>query len=198
MKILIAVGVVLVLIVAGYLLLTMGKVSESLSSQNAASNSIVRNPIAVVETNKGVFEFELYQNDAPNTVANFIKLTNQKFYDNLIFHRVVKDFVIQGGDPNGNGAGGPGYSFADELNPETKSYQEGYIKGVVAMANAGPNTNGSQWFVTLADLSQLPQNYSIFGRVIKGQEVIDAIGLVAVDSTDKPVSPVVIKKITIR
>ncbi|MEK7114824.1 MAG: peptidylprolyl isomerase [Patescibacteria group bacterium] len=181
MKILIAVGIILVLIVAGYLLFTMNNDS-----------------VAVVETSQGTFEIELYQNDAPNTVANFIKLTNQNFYDNLIFHRVVKGFVIQGGDPNSNGTGGPGYSFADELDPNTKSYQEGYVKGAVAMANSGPNTNGSQWFVTLADLPQLPKNYSIFGRVIKGQDAVDAIGLVAVDNTDKPVSSVVIKKITIR
>lgn len=198
MKILIAVGVILVLIVAGYLLLTMGKVSGSLSSGGIPAELLVKNPVAVVETNKGVFEFELYQNDAPNTVANFTKLANQKFYDNLIFHRVVKDFVIQGGDPNGNGTGGPGYAFADELNSNAKSYQEGYVKGAVAMANAGPNTNGSQWFVTLADLPQLPKNYSIFGRIISGQDVVGAIGLVAVDASDKPVSPVVIKKITIR
>lgn len=198
MKILIAVGVVLVLVVTGYLLLTMGKVSDILSLQSKSANSADRNPVAIIETNKGVFEFELYQNDTPNTVANFVKLANQKFYENLIFHRVVKDFVIQGGDPNSNGTGGPGYTFADELNPSAKSYQEGYVKGAVAMANAGPNTNGSQWFVTLADLTQLPKNYSIFGRVIKGQEVVDAIGLVVVDETDKPISPVVIKKITIR
>lgn len=198
MKILIAVGVVLVLIVAGYLLLTIGKVSDSLSSGGVPAELLGKNSVAAVETNKGSFEFELYQNDAPNTVANFVKLANQKFYDNLIFHRVVKGFVIQGGDSNGNGTGGPGYMFADELNPSAKSYQEGYVKGAVAMANAGPNTNGSQWFVTLTDLNQLPKNYSIFGRIIKGQDVVDAIGLVAVDASDKPVSPVVIKKITIR
>ena len=189
MKILIAVGIILILIVGGYLLLTMDKTSD---------NVISLNPIAVVETNKGNFEFELYQDDAPNTVANFIKLTNQKFYDNLIFHRVVSGFVIQGGDPNGNGTGGPGYSFADELNPSAKSYQEGYVKGAVAMANSGPNTNGSQWFVTLADLPQLPKNYSIFGRVVSGQDVVDAIGLVAVNESDSPISPVEIKRITIR
>ncbi len=198
MKILIAVGIILILIVTGYLLLTMEKVSSSLSSESIPAELLGKNPVAVVETNKGVFEFELYQNDAPNTVANFIKLANQKFYDNLTFHRVVKGFVIQGGDPNGNGTGGPGYAFADELNSSAKSYQEGYVKGSVAMANSGPNTNGSQWFITLADLLQLPKNYSIFGRVIKGQEVVDAIGLVAVDKIDKPISPIVIKKITIR
>lgn len=157
-----------------------------------------QNPHAMIVTSAGTFEVELYVIDAPNTVNNFITLAEKNFYSNLNFHRVVKGFVIQSGDPNGNGTGGPGYAFADELNPATKSYQEGYVKGALAMANSGPNTNGSQWFVTLADLSKLPKLYTIFGRVTRGQDVADAIGLVPVDERDMPVTPVIISSITIK
>lgn len=194
MKTLIVVAMLLVLIVIGYLLLTFNK--TPVASQEIAGKNQT-NPTALVETNLGSFVIELYQNDAPLTVNNFVKLVNQDFYSNLTFHRVVKNFVIQGGDPKGDGTGGPGYTFADELDSKTASYQAGYIKGIVAMANAGPNTNGSQWFVTLAD-APLPHNYTIFGKVVTGQEVVDKIGLVPVDSHDKPLSPVVIKKITIK
>jgi len=145
-----------------------------------------------IETNIGAIKFETYDADAPKTVQNFITLAKKGFYDNLTFHRVVKGFVIQGGDPLGNGTGGPGYTFEDELNPATESYKAGYKKGVVAMANSGPNTNGSQFFIMLAD-NPLPHNYTIFGKVISGQEVVDAIGRVAIGPGDKPLSPVIIK-----
>lgn len=150
----------------------------------------------ILDTNFGEIRFETYDADAPKTAANFIKLVLGGFYDGLIFHRVVKGFVIQGGDPKGDGTGGPGYAFEDELNPNTSSYQEGYKKGVVAMANAGPNTNGSQFFIMLADVP-LPHSYTIFGKVIKGQEVVDAIGVTPVLPGDRPVKPVIIKKILI-
>jgi cyclophilin family peptidyl-prolyl cis-trans isomerase len=104
--------------------------------------------------------------------------------------------MIQGGDPNGNGTGGPGYKFADELNPETESYKAGYKKGVVAMANAGPDTNGSQFFIMLENYP-LPNNYSIFGKVIEGQDVVDAIGETQTGANDKPVSPVIMEKVTV-
>jgi cyclophilin family peptidyl-prolyl cis-trans isomerase len=124
-------------------------------------------------------------------------LANKGFYNNLTFHRVIDGFMIQGGDPNGNGTGGPGYQFEDELNPQTESYKGEYVKGVVAMANAGPNTNGSQFFIMVADYP-LEHNYTIFGKVTKGQDVVDKIAKVAKDSNDKPLSPVIMKSVTVR
>ncbi len=152
--------------------------------------------IVTIETNKGTIKFETYDADAPNTVKNFMTLAGKGFYDSLIFHRVIKGFMIQGGDPQGTGFGGPGYKFADELNPATASYRAGYKKGVVAMANSGANTNGSQFFIMLEDTG-LDKNYTIFGHVIVGQDVVDAIGLVQTDSGDRPVTPVVMKKVTV-
>ena len=152
--------------------------------------------LVTVETNFGEIQFETYDADAPKTVQNFITLAQKGFYDNLIFHRIIKGFMIQGGDPQGTGTGGPGYQFEDELNPDTESYKAGYQKGVVAMANAGPNTNGSQFFIMLEE-NPLPHNYTIFGKVVKGREVVDKIGLVKTGAGDKPVSKVVMKKVTV-
>ena len=154
------------------------------------------NPVVVLETNFGTIKFETYPGDAPKTVENFITLAERGFYDGLTFHRVVPGFVIQGGDPNGNGTGGPGYWFEDELDPNTASFQEGYKKGVVAMANSGQNTNGSQFFIMLEDYP-LPNLYTIFGKVIEGQEVVDAIGRVPTDGNDQPLEPVVINRATV-
>jgi cyclophilin family peptidyl-prolyl cis-trans isomerase len=128
----------------------------------------LRNKKAVIETNKGTIEFEIYP-EASQAASNFIFLTNEGFYDNLTFHRVVPGFVIQGGDPLGNGTGGPGYRFNDE--PVKREYD----KGIVAMANSGPNTNGSQFFIMLEDNPDLPAKYTIFGKVTEGQEVVDQI-----------------------
>ncbi len=152
--------------------------------------------MVTVETNYGKIVFETYTSDAPKTVENFVTLAGKGFYDGLIFHRVIPGFMIQGGDPNGNGTGGPGYKFADELNPNTPSYKAGYKKGVVAMANAGPNTNGSQFFIMLADYP-LPNNYTIFGKVVSGQDVVDAIGQVQTGANDKPMKSVVMQKVTV-
>jgi cyclophilin family peptidyl-prolyl cis-trans isomerase len=164
--------------------------TETLNSNNMGTS-------ALLETNYGKFKIQFYPDDAPKTVENFIKLADQKFYDGLTFHRIIDGFMIQGGDPKGTGTGGPGYKFEDELNPATPSYQAGYQKGVVAMANAGPNTNGSQFFIMVANVP-LPNQYTIFGRVVEGQEVVDAIGKASTDSSDRPLQPVVIKKVTIR
>jgi cyclophilin family peptidyl-prolyl cis-trans isomerase len=153
-------------------------------------------PTVNIKTNLGEIKIQTYDADAPKTVKNFITLAEKGFYDNLTFHRVIKGFMIQGGDPNGDGTGGPGYQFEDELNPEAESYKTGYKKGVVAMANAGPNTNGSQFFIMLEDYP-LPHNYTIFGKVISGQAIVDAIGQVSVDASDKPLSPVVIESVTV-
>lgn len=128
------------------------------------------NKKAVIKTDKGEIDFEIYP-EATKAASNFVFLANDKFYDGLKFHRIVPGFVIQGGDPLGNGTGGPGYKFEDE--PVTKKY----LKGIVAMANAGPNTNGSQFFIMLEDNPNLPPNYTILGKVILGQEVVDKIAV---------------------
>jgi len=178
--------------------------SNSLISQNNNKMS----PIITLDTSLGEIQFETYANDAPNTVANFVKLAQAGYYDGLNFHRVINGFMIQGGDPNCSpesskatttgpcGTGGPGYQFADELNPATPSYQAGYKKGVIAMANAGPNTNGSQFFIMLEDNS-LPNDYTIFGKVVKGQEAVAKIGEVKTDENDRPTTPIIIKKVTV-
>lgn len=153
--------------------------------------------MVTLETNYGNITIELYRNDAPNTVENFTTLASKGFYNGLIFHRVIKGFMIQGGDPNGNGTGGPGYKFNDELNPATASYKAGYKKGVVAMANSGPNTNGSQFFIMHEDYP-LPNSYTIFGKVTSGQDVVDKIANVKTGANDKPVSPVTIKSVTLK
>ncbi len=126
-----------------------------------------------LETNKGSVEAELYSEDAPLAVNNFVNLARNGFYDGTPFHRVLPGFVIQGGDPTGTGRGGPGYSFEDE--PVTREYE----RGTLAMANAGPNTNGSQFFVVLADLGEkLPKNYTVFGKVTQGMDAVDEIAAV--------------------
>jgi peptidyl-prolyl cis-trans isomerase B (cyclophilin B) len=126
---------------------------------------------AKIVTNRGTIELELYPQHAPKTVNNFVFLAREGFYNGLIFHRVISDFMIQGGDPTGTGTGGPGYKFEDELkgNPLTHG------KGVISMANAGPNTNGSQFFITHLSQPHLNGRHTVFGKVVKGQDVIDAI-----------------------
>lgn len=181
---------------------------NNLTDPNNSQNNQTMSPIIKLETTLGEIQFETYPADAPKTVENFTKLTGEGYYDGLIFHRVIDGFMIQGGDPNCSpelskqpttgpcGTGGPGYQFEDELNPNTPSYQAGYQKGVVAMANAGPNTNGSQFFIMLQD-TPLPHDYTIFGKVISGQEVVDGIGQVEVDQNDKPLDTVRIIKATV-
>lgn len=148
---------------------------------------------AVFETSMGIFEIKLATDLAPNTCANFISLAEKGFYNGLIFHRVIDNFMIQGGDPNGNGTGGPGYKIKDEFS--SKLLHDG--EGVLSMANAGPNTGGSQFFITLRDCHWLDGKHAVFGKVTKGMEVVRKIGKVKTDSNDKPVNDVVIKKITI-
>lgn len=180
------------------------KIQETISLKEVTTTSTstvseIKNMkhLITIETNYGEIQFSTYDADAPKTVENFVALAEKGFYNNLIFHRVIKGFMIQGGDPNGTGMGGPGYQFADELNPATESYKNGYKKGVVAMANAGPNTNGSQFFIMLADYP-LPNNYTIFGKVIKGQEIVDMIGNVKTDANDKPLENVVMKSVSVK
>src|SRR3984893_4523728 len=157
------------------------------------------NGTAVIQTNKGTIKFELLEEDAPKTTENFRLLAEQGFYDGVIFHRVIKGFMIQGGDPTGTGRGGQsawGGRFADEINPLSEVYRRGYKAGTVAMANAGPNTNGSQFFIMHVDYS-LPPNYTIFGRVTEGQDVVNAIASSDTDSSDTPQSGVKMEKVTI-
>jgi len=160
--------------------------------------------LITLKTNLGDIQFETYESDAPKTVKNFLDLAAKKYYDGLTFHRVIKGFMIQGGDPNCTparsagfcGAGGPGYKFEDELNPDTASYKAGYKRGVVAMANSGPNTNGSQFFIMHADYP-LPNSYSIFGKVVAGMEVVDKIASAQTDPKDRPVQAVVINSVVV-
>ena len=146
---------------------------------------------ARIETNLGVIEFELLDGMAPKTAENFTTLAKKGFYDGVIFHRVVPGFVIQGGDPDGTGRGGPGYSFDDE--PVTVPY----ARGTVAMANSGPNTNGSQFFICLEDLPQLPPKYTIFGQVTSGLKVVDAIAATPIGAGDRPIETVTMSSVTI-
>jgi peptidyl-prolyl cis-trans isomerase-like 1 len=163
--------------------------------------------VVTFETSMGTIEAELYEQDAPKTVANFVGLAGEHYYDNVQFHRVARGFVIQGGDPTGTGRGGKtfdGKVLVDELNPAAPSFRAGYLKGVLAMANKGmPNTGTSQFFIMLDDVRGLPKDYTIFGRVFKGLEVVDAIG--AVDITPqmgpgdgRPKTPIVMKTVTVR
>lgn len=170
-----------------------------IATSSIASTTVVENFAheVTIQTNLGEIVFLTYDMDAPNTVNNFITLAEKNYYDGIIFHRVIDKFMIQGGDPTGTGTGGPGYTFADELNPDTESYKTGYVTGTVAMANAGPDTNGSQFFIMVADYP-LPNNYTIFGKVIKGQEIANAIAQVAKDANDKPLQDVVMEKVTVR
>ena len=125
---------------------------------------------ATIKTNQGTIELELYPKHAPNTVNNFVFLANQGFYDGLTFHRVISDFMIQGGDPTGTGAGGPGYRFEDETRENPLTHE----KGVISMANAGPDTNGSQFFITHLPQPHLNGNHTVFGKVVAGQDIVDA------------------------
>ena len=126
---------------------------------------------AIIETNKGVIELELYPQHAPKTVNNFVFLAGKGFYDGLSFHRVISNFMIQGGDPTGTGGGGPGYRFEDEVAENPLKHE----KGVISMANAGPNTNGSQFFITHAPQPHLNRKHTVFGKVVAGQDVVDSI-----------------------
>ena len=147
---------------------------------------------ATMTTNHGEISIELFDEDAPKTVENFVKLSRDGYYDGLIFHRVIKDFMIQGGCPLGTGAGGPGYTFEDEIN------EHGVVRGALAMANAGPDTNGSQFFIVTADeCPWLDAKHTVFGHVVEGMDVVDAISKVPTGPGDRPQEPVVIAGIQI-
>ncbi|MBV8396478.1 MAG: peptidylprolyl isomerase [Actinobacteria bacterium] len=145
-----------------------------------------------MQTNKGTIEIELFPDEAPKTVANFVELAQKGFYDGVIFHRVIEDFMIQGGDPTGTGTGGPGYQFEDEFNAHKVE------RGALAMANAGPNTNGSQFFIVTADSCPwLDGKHTVFGKVTSGMDVVDEISRVPKDARDKPRDEVRIESIAL-
>jgi cyclophilin family peptidyl-prolyl cis-trans isomerase len=147
---------------------------------------------ATMQTNQGAIEIELFDDDAPKTVENFKKLANDGFYDGVIFHRVIPDFMIQGGDPTGTGSGGPGYTFEDEFNDHK------VVRGALAMANAGPNTNGSQFFIVTAEATPwLDGKHTVFGEVTSGMEVVDAIEQTETGPGDKPREEMRIESVTI-
>ena len=143
-------------------------------------------------TSEGAIELELFDAAAPQTVQSFIKLAGEGYYDGLVFHRVIPDFMIQGGCPRGDGTGGPGYSFEDELNDHPVA------RGYLAMANSGPNTNGSQFFIVTADACPwLDGKHTVFGRIMSGQDVADRISFVDRDMRDRPLEPVVIESVVL-
>jgi cyclophilin family peptidyl-prolyl cis-trans isomerase len=153
----------------------------------------MKNRFAKVETSKGAIKIELFEDKVPLTTQNFISLAEKKFYDGLIFHRVIPDFMLQGGDPSGNGTGGPGYAIPDEFHPDLKHDDA----GVLSMANAGPNTGGSQFFITLVPTPWLDNRHAVFGKVVEGLDVVKSIGMVKTGSGDRPKEDVVIETITI-
>lgn len=204
------ISIIIVIIVIGLgAWFLMGQKREEVININNVSeeNKLTEKTMdATLHTNKGDITIQFFEKDAPNTVANFTKLAEEGFYNGVKFHRVIKDFMIQGGDPNSKddskislwGTGGPGYKFADEINPQSDLYTKtGYKKGIVAMANSGPNTNGSQFFIMHVDYA-LPPLYTIFGQVTSGQEVVDAIANVETGANDRPVSPVIINSIELK
>src|SRR6516162_871353 len=153
---------------------------------------------AAFDTTEGKFKVKLFADQAPKTVENFVSLaegakTGKRFYDGLIFHRVIPNFMIQGGCPEGTGRGGPGYKFADEFHPSLRHSK----KGILSMANSGPNTNGSQFFITVAATPWLDNKHSIFGEVVEGQDVANKISVVPRDRSDRPIKEVRINSVTI-
>ncbi len=158
-----------------------------------AADQTTANPTVAFKTTLGDFTAEMFMDKAPITAGNFIKLAKEGFYDGIIFHRVIDGFMIQGGDPTGTGAGGPGYTIPDEFHPDLKHTGPGFF----SMANAGRNTGGSQFFITLAETAWLDWKHAIFGRVLTGMDVVEKIGKTAVDRRDRPVEPVIMLSVTV-
>ena len=151
------------------------------------------NPTAEIDTTLGKITIELFAKEAPDTVKNFVTLAEKGYYDGVIFHRVIPGFMIQGGDPTGTGSGGPGYTFADEFAPGLKHD----VPGTLSMANAGPNTNGSQFFITVAATPWLDGRHAIFGRVVEGMDVVNAIVNAPRNAQDRPLTDIAMTKVTI-
>ncbi|MCB2204346.1 peptidylprolyl isomerase [bacterium] len=175
--------------------------AQASDNTNAKEDASVDKEIAVIETNYGPIEIEFFREAAPKTVENFVELAKRGYYNGVLFHRVVKGFVIQGGDPTGTGSGGEsiyGKTFEDEIDKSSPLYEAGYKRGIVAMANRGPNTNSSQFFIMHQDYN-LPPSYTIFGRVIKGMDTVDKIAEVPVlGGANRPKEDVIMEKVTIK
>jgi peptidyl-prolyl cis-trans isomerase A (cyclophilin A) len=152
------------------------------------------NKIVHFDTSLGSFEVELFNDKTPMTTGNFMKLVDEGFYNGLIFHRVIPNFMIQAGCPHGTGRGGPGYTIKDEFHPDLKHNK----KGVLSMANAGPNTGGSQFFITVKETPWLDKHHSIFGKVIDGYDIVEKISQVKTGGNDKPINDVVLKSVVIK
>ena len=167
------------------------KPAPSADGQKPAATA--KNRVVRVETNKGVIRIEMFEDKAPITTKNFIDLTGKGFYDGVIFHRVIDGFMIQGGDPDGTGRGGPGYKIPDEFHPDLK--HDG--PGILSMAKAGPNTGGSHFFITLGPTPHLNNRDAVFGKVIEGLDVVKAIGKAATGPADRPLENIVMKKVTV-
>ncbi len=182
-----------VAVAAASLVLTRGGGNNDMPS-GAENTRVEMNRTAVIETNFGTMEIELFEDKVPITTQNFINLAENGFYDGAIFHRVIQGFMIQGGDPTGTGMGGPGYTIPDEFHPDLRHDS----KGILSMANAGPNTGGSQFFITLAPQPHLDNRHSVFGKLISGENVLDVIGSVTTDSNDRPIENVVMTRVTIK
>lgn len=179
---------------ASLLLLLLSTACAAGGQNNNGGDKKMGNRIARFETSKGTFDIELFDDKAPKTTGNFITLVEKGFYNGLIFHRVIDGFMIQGGCPKGDGTGGPGYTIPDEFHPDLRHSGE----GILSMANAGPNTGGSQFFITLAKTEWLDGHHAVFGKVVKGMDVVKAIGKVETDPFhDRPYEDVKITKITI-
>ena len=179
---------------ASLLLLLLSTACAAGGQNSNGGDKKMGNRIARFETSKGTFDIELFEDKAPKTTGNFITLVEKGFYNGLIFHRVIDGFMIQGGCPKGDGTGGPGYTIPDEFHPDLKHSGE----GILSMANAGPNTGGSQFFITLAKTEWLDGHHAVFGKVIKGMDVVKAIGKVETDPfRNRPYEDVKITKITI-
>lgn len=198
-KTILVIFVALVTLIGGYFSYTLGDRWSGGSSRETSSEENTESKIVALETNKGVIKIKLFGDEAPKTVDNFLKLAGESFYDNIKFHRVIKDFMIQTGDPNSkdddwsdDGTGGPGYSFEDEIN-DVK-----LVRGKVAMANSGPDTNGSQFFIVTAESALwLDGKHTVFGEVIYGMDVVTAIENVSTNENGHPVEDVVIKKVIV-
>lgn len=163
-----------------------------MADEKNQSNDAKNNLFVTFTTNQGNFKVKLHQDKVPRTVSNFYQLGKEGFYNGVIFHRVIKNFMIQGGDPTGTGMGGPKYRFKDEFHPELKHSRP----GILSMANAGPNTNGSQFFIIVTATPHLDQRHSVFGEVVEGYDVVDKISKVSTDPRDRPLEQVAIESLT--
>lgn len=190
------------------LFLTLALMGSSALAKQAKTPSVVKDKTVIIQTSEGKITVKLFTSKAPKTVTNFIqlatgkkewmdptsdKMTKKPLYNGTVFHRVIPGFMIQGGDPKGNGTGGPGYQFEDEFDPKDDFNRP----GLLAMANSGPNTNGSQFFITVAPTPHLNGRHTLFGEVTQGMDVVEKISKVDRDAQDKPKTPVVIQKITV-